>query len=295
MASARPRDSASPSPTPVSLSRSPRRWNGRKTRSRSGAGMPGPRSITRTSTRSPSALAVTVTRLGVRAVAQGVGDQVGQDPSRAERGSASTSGQPVRNLDLDPAARRRDVVDGEGNHLLHRHRLLASASAPAWRRLMSSRLATSRSSRSSDSVAVARSSARSSSRPGHVGARQALDGGLGRRQRGAQVVADRVQQRGPHPVGLGQRPGLLGLLGQPLLPKRDRGLGGERLEDPPVVGAQRPTAQDQGEVLADRDLGLALVRSRAGLTADRGDDPPRLWVALRRRRQAGARRRARGA
>ena len=126
-------------------------------------------------------------------------------------------------------------------------------SAPACSRLMSSRFSTSRVSRSSDSSAVASSSSRSASLKATSLAAQAVDRRLGRGQRGAQVVADRGQQRGAQPVGLGQRPDRGGLLGQPLLPQRDRGLGGEGLDHPPVGGGERVSAQDQGEVVVDRD------------------------------------------
>ncbi len=112
-------------------------------------------------------------------------------------------------------------------------------SAPACRRLMSSRFSTSRISLSSDSSAVASSSSRSCVAEGDVVAAQAGDRGLGRGERGAQVVADRGEQGGAQPVGLAERAGGGGLLGEPFLAQRDRGLGGERLDHPPVGGGQR--------------------------------------------------------
>ena len=72
-------------------------------------------------------------------------------------------------------------------------------------------------------------------------------------------MADRGEQRGAHPVGLGERPGGGGLLGEALLAQRDRGLGGERLDDAPVGGGQRPAAQHQGELVVDRHVGVALA------------------------------------
>ena len=63
--------------------------------------------------------------------------------------------------------------------------------------------------------------------PLHVGLAQAAGAGLDRGQRRAQVMADRRQQRGAHPVALGQRLGLRGLGPQPLPVQRRGGLGGE--------------------------------------------------------------------
>ena len=50
-----------------------------------------------------------------------------------------------------------------------------------------------------------------------------------------------------------------GLLGEALLAQRDGGLGGERLDDAPVGGGQRPAAQHQGEVVVDGHVGVALA------------------------------------
>ena len=222
------------------LSVSPSRWNGTNIRSRSVSGMPGPRSTTRSSTRSPSALRGQQRRLARRGVAAARSRQVDDDPLQEGRVGTSTSGSDsgMSTVTTRPAGPRSSSAPGtissspagRGN----------SDSAPACSRLMSSRLSTRRVSRSSDSSAVASSSSRSSAVPVHVRRAQAGHRGLGRGQRGAQVVADRGEQRGPHPVGLGDRLGRLGLGGQPLLVQRDRGLGGERAEHPAVLGGQRP-------------------------------------------------------
>ena len=157
-------------------------------------------------------------------------------------------------------------------------------SAPACSRLMSSRFSTSRISLSSDSSAVASSSSRSASLNDDVGAAQAGHGGLGRRQRGAQVVADRGEQRAAQPVGLADLAGRRGLLGEPFLAQRDRGLGGERLDDPPVGGGEDPSTQDERELVVDRDVDVGLARaSRHGVAADAGGDLPGV------RRRAGCR------
>ena len=64
---------------------------------------------------------------------------------------------------------------------------------------------------------MASSSSRSSASNVDVRAAQAAHRGLRRRQRRTQVVADRGEQRGAHPVGLGERPGGGGLLGEAFL------------------------------------------------------------------------------
>ena len=74
---------------------------------------------------------------------------------------------------------------------------------------------------------------------------QAVDRGLGRGKRRAQVVADRGQQGGAQPVDLRELADRGGALFEALLPQRDRGLGGERLDDPAVSGGQGVSAQHQ--------------------------------------------------
>ena len=89
--------------------------------------------------------------------------------------------------------------------------------------------------------------------PGHVGLAQAADAGLDRGQRRAQVVADRGEQRGPHPVALGQRLGLGGLGAQPFpvegggglrreagqQARRERGAAGRSPQAPGRCGRRR--------------------------------------------------------
>ena len=148
-------------------------------------------------------------------------------------------------------------------------------SAPACSRLMSSRFSTSRVSRSSDSSAVASSSSRSVVVEDHVVAAQAGDRRLGRGQRGAQVVADRGEQRGAQPVGLGQRPGRGGLLGEPLLAQRDGGLRGERLDHPPVgrraAGGRAAPAEIRSSTVTSASPSAGCERGRS---PTRGGDPP---------------------
>ena len=163
IASVRPRARARPSPTPVVLSRSPSRWKGWKIRSRSSAATPGPRSMTRISTRPACALAASAGGPAGRAVPQGVGEQVGQDPFE-ERGVGDDLRQGLGDVDGRRRAHRaRGRRAGAGRARPARPAAALTASAPACRRLMSSRFSISRVSWSSDSSAVASSSARSSS------------------------------------------------------------------------------------------------------------------------------------
>ena len=77
------------------------------------------------------------------------------------------------------------------------------------------------------------------------------------------------------PVGLGERLGRGGRLGQALLPQRDGGLGGERLDDPPVGGGQRCVRA--GRARRRRRPGTSASPSagvEARLVADAGGDPP---------------------
>ena len=111
---------------------------------------------------------------------------------------------------------------------------------------MSSRLSTSRLSRSSDSSTVASSSSRSCAVNRDAGRAQAADGRLRGGERRAQVVADRREQGGAHPVHLGQWPGGRGLGAEAFLAQGDDGLGGEGLDDPPVGGGQRVTRAAPG-------------------------------------------------
>ena len=109
--------------------------------------------------------------------------------------------------------------------------------------------------------------------PVHLRRAQAGDGRLGRGQRGAQVVADRREQRGAHPVGLGDRLGRLGLGGQPQLLQGRRRVGRERPEHAPVGGGQRAPAQRQRQRVGDRHLDVRVVGRGHRLVA-RPSRPP---------------------
>ena len=121
--------------------------------------------------------------------------------------------------------------------------------------------------------------------PPDVVAAQRGDRRLGRGERAAQVVADRVQQRGPGAVGLGDDGGLGGAVGELLALADGGGLGGEGREQPLVGGADR-SGDAQPELLAQRasSVGGSVVgcahlgdrrptRRRASVTLEERDGP----------------------
>ena len=120
-------------------------------------------------------------------------------------------------------------------------------------------------------------------------AAQAGDRGLGRGERGAQVVADRGEQRGAQPVGLGERrwrrrPARRGA------PGAARPRPGRRTPRPPA-GRRRPAdrpRRTRDELVVDRDLDVALAGRQARAVADAGGDPPGVGVALAVRGRRGA-------
>ena len=185
-------------------------------------------------------------------------------------GSASTSGRSARDVDVDRWRLARCVVQRAADHVVEADRDgVATVSTPACSRDRSSRLVTSAVSRSSASSALASSSCRSCSLHVDVRAAQARHRGLGRRDRGAQVVADGVEQRGPHPVGLGER-------ARPRRRPRRGGAAGRRRRParrtrPARAGPRRP------------------ARGRAGRGSGRRRPAPR----CRRLRAAGTGRRRR--
>lgn len=112
-----------------------------------------------------------------------------------------------------------------------------------------------------------------------VVAAQTGDGCLRRRQRRTQVVADRGEQRGAHAVCRGEGLGGGGFLGEPFLAQRDGGLGGERLDDPPVGGLQSAAAEHDGDPVVDGYRRLAAVGRAGRLLADTGHDAPGVLLA----------------
>jgi len=238
-----PRSGRGPGPAPARhprvLSVSPSRGTARNIRSRAASGIPGPPVHDAQFHRSPRALAVSSGGDPAGEYRSALAVTVGDDPLQDRRVDPDLGQRAGHLHHHGPAAGPRSSSDretissrsaGRGN----------TDSAPACSLLMSSRLSTRCASRSSDSSAVASNSSRSSSAHCTSLLAQAGHGGLGRGQGRAQVMADRGQQRGPHPVGFGDGPGGLGFRGEPLLFQRGGGVGGERAEHPAVAGGQGP-------------------------------------------------------
>src|SRR5581483_3586635 len=164
MATVNPRATARPRPTPAPDERSPSRWKGRNTRSRSAGGMPGPRSTIRTWTAPGTPPAST--RTGTPGGDQARALSMRLASTRSSRaGSASTRGRvsATPTSTTSPRARspRLDRAAGTISSTPTGRRWRVSA--PAWSRLMSSRLATSPLRRSVSSSMVDKNSATASS------------------------------------------------------------------------------------------------------------------------------------
>ena len=284
IASARPRDSARPRPdagvvVPVAepLERQehlvpvgPR-------------GMPGPWSTTRSSTGPPCSLAVTSGGRSGRAEPQRVGDQVDQDPFQqagvgADRGQVG--GDAAR---ATCAAGSPELVERRRDRVLQADRRPATRpSTPACRRLMSSRFADQPGEPVQRLVGggqqfVAVVARRSRPRRCAGWSTAALAEASGVRRSWLTAASSAVRIRSASASGLAGR----GLLGQPLLAQRERGLGGERLDDPPV-GRRR--AAGRAAPATGRRRRRTSTSPSAGVQArrlaDGGGDPPGLRVAL---------------
>ncbi len=258
IASVRPRDRARPRPTPVWLSRSPRRWKGWKTRSWASGARPGPRSI------DADLHLVAVFARGDqdgRAVADGVAHQVDQHPFQQRRvGDDLREVVGDRGLDVD--AQRAQVVDGAGDDLVHGQRFQGHAQHAGLQAAHVEQVGHQAVEFHQRLVCGGQEFAAVFRRPRDLLAAQRLHRRFGRGQRGAQVVADRGQQRGAHLVGGRQRFRLLGGFGQTLLAQRHRDLGGEGLQDAAVGGVEERAARRQDQVVVDDDVGVAGRRVR---------------------------------
>ena len=101
-------------------------------------------------------------------------------------------------------------------------------------------------------------------------------------------MADRGEQRRTHPIRFGERARGGGLLGEPLLPQCESGLGSERLDDAPIAGVERVAAQHQGQLTTvarvagsrDGNLDVTLARERTRSATHARCDLPRRGVVL---------------
>ena len=94
-------------------------------------------------------------------------------------------------------------------------------------------------------------------------------------------MADGVEQRGPHPVGLDDGHRGLGCLGEAALLVGHGDLGGEGGEYALVLGGQCAPAQREDQVVSDGDLGVAVLGSQARVVADAGHAGPGAAQAAR--------------
>ena len=205
---------------------------------------------------------------GRRGVPQGVGEQVGQDPLEQAR-VGEHQREAVRHRHLHPQ-RVVQPEQGDRRHLVDRR--------GAQERLQRSGVQAAHVQQVADQgvepVGVLLDRREQVGLVGlgplHVGLPQAADAGLDRRQRRAQVVADGREQRGPHPVALGERLGLGGLGAQPFPVQGGGRLGG-------VAGQQRRRGRvrlpgdQQDQVAADVEAGRG---GQAALDAAGGGPHP---------------------
>ena len=168
-------------------------------------GMPGPRSTTRRSTRRPTAPASTRTGSSGGDHASALSTTLAT-PARAAPGRLDTR-ERLGDVDVDASPRSAEARERGGHDLLEADVAHARAGARRlWSRLMSSRLPTSVFSRSVSSSIVCEQLARRLGRPVDVALQQARDRRLDRRQRRAQVVRHRCEQRRAQLVGLRRAP-----------------------------------------------------------------------------------------
>ena len=171
-------------------------------------------------------------------------------------------GQPLVDRDLD---RVRRVHSGQGvrDDLVVAHRAQGGRTAPVASRDESSRLSISPASRSADSSMAASSSRGVLVGQFEIGGAQAADRRLDRRQRRAQVVPDRGQQRRAQLGRLGLALGARRGGGRPLLAQGQQRLPGDGLQHPPVGAPATPARAASGarrRVDGDVDVGLVRVR-----------------------------------
>ena len=277
MMSRKPRTTARPSPIPPAVpgppTRPSSRWNASNIAPFSSSGTPQPWSTISSRTQLPSCPARSSGSRPRRRVGQRVGEQVGQHPLQQSRVGPDQR-QAVGDAELHPAAAVQAAQRDRGD--------LVDRGRPQERLQRPDRQAAHVQQVADQGVEPVRGPLdRGQQRrlvglgPGDIGLAQRADARLDRGQRGAQVVADRGQQRGAHPVALGQRLGLRGLRAQPV-PVQGRG-GLRRVAVQQSLG-QRPglRGRDQDQVITRREaqLGPPGFDGEPELTATRIHRPP---------------------
>ena len=274
-------------PTPGAVGLSPSRWNGSKTRSGVRRAMPGPWSMTRRSTRPPTAPASTRTGSPGGSEPQGVGDQVGDGPleqgrvglrpagaSRARRRRRRGLGRPR----LAEARRRRPP---RGRRRRRRHDERAGLEAAHVEQVADEAV---------EPVGLLVDGDEERSRcvvgPGDVVLEQARHRRLDRRERRAQVVATRAEQRGaqvvaPRPAPRPARP-------RPAAAGVSRAAASWAAKAPSTRWSSRPGRSVAGEHELDarRQRRAASVAGRRRPGRRRRPRPgPRRWRSVRTSRR----------
>ncbi len=182
-------------------------------------------------------------------------------PVRAAPGRPRRGGRLVGTSTCTPSARGAEAGERGRHDLVERDRRAARvARAPAWIRLMSSRLPTSLFEPVGLLVDGRLELGLLLGAPVTSCWRRLRDRRLDAGERRAQVVRHRLQQRGAQRVGLGQRGGRRRLVAQPAAIERRAELGGEGVQDAPVVGRQRAAAHDEEEVVVEAFGLVGLLR-----------------------------------
>ena len=278
-----------PSPAPAS----PRpRKNGSNTASGSRRGIPRPRSVTRTVTRAGAGAAADPDRRSGGRELDRVLDQVREHALELGRVGAHQR-QVGRQRELDRVV-AAELGGGRGDHVVQVAPVAPAARPrPASIRDRSSRSSTSLASRALSVSITSISSARSASVTPPMRERRARGGDRG--QRRAQVVRDRVQDRGLGHLGAARGLGLGGPLGDPLAlhgdvdqPPQRLGHALDRRRIPAALARQVQPRVAGARVQRHRDLvrlaGPAPARARPG----RGPRRSRRAIALADALELGA-------
>ena len=93
-------------------------------------------------------------------------------------------------------------------------------------------------------------------------------------------MTHRGEQRGAHPVGFFERLDCFGHSNEPLMLERDSRRHGKDGQQPLVLGARDPAADDQHETVVPGRAGVAVGGSPARYSTGGLDDFPLLWRAF---------------
>ena len=268
IASTKPRATARPSPTPSPLGLSPSRWNGRKTCSRWSTGIPGPR-------RRPSARRGRRSRRRTRGPARSAGEACSALPMTlaTARSSSAGVGRDARER-LGNVDRRRAPLASPRPCERARHDLVEADVAPAPARARRSGGGSCRGGcrpacRAGRSPrrwprGAPRRSRRASATSGWS---RLVDRRLDRRERCAQIVRDRGEQRGAQLVRLGEPLGSRGLGAQPAPLDGERELTRERRQRVEVDRPRAPGRHTASVVSASSGTLTCASSGRAGTGA----------------------------